>query len=75
MEDVQEVDYVGKFQIYCTWILSKKGDGIRAWIVERGLEEPYKDSSVFPTVDEDGLRIHLVQFHGWPGICSTQPEC
>ena len=68
----KEVKDVGLSRISCTWVLSMKGDEVRARLVARGFEEEEQVPSDSPTVDKGNIRILLAiaASKGWTIECS-----
>ena len=63
----KEVDDVGQYRISSTWVLSMKGEEIRARLCARGFEEIGDIPSDSPTVDKPNIRLLLLiaASHGW----------
>lgn len=53
----KEVENTGQDFITTTWVMSKKGDAIKARLVARGFEETVNIQSDSPTLSKVGLRI------------------
>ena len=58
-ETYEEVKDVGQSKISTTWVLWKKGEGVRARLVARGFEEQNTSDKDSPTVSKSTMRVFL----------------